>query len=83
MQDTLPIYCVQCNRTVNVLRVSMDSGVGQIGYGGDTADTEQVLMSGWPASVLQGTKGERNEAGLPGDTRTPWWAILMLKHGTG
>lgn len=77
MQDTLPIYCVQCNRTVNVLRVSMDSGVGQIGYGGDTADTEQVLMSGWPASVLQGTKGERNEAGVPGDTRTPWWAILM------
>lgn len=77
MQDLLPIYCVQCNRTISVLRVSMDSGVGQVGYGGDTTGTEQVLMSGWPASVLQGTKGEQNDANLPSDVRTPWWAILM------
>lgn len=77
MQDTLPIYCVQCNRAVNVLRVSMDSGVGQVGYGGDTPGTEVPLMTGWPASVLQGTKGEQNELKLPGDVRTPWWAILM------
>ncbi|MBA4710543.1 hypothetical protein [Aquitalea aquatica] len=77
MQDLLPIYCVQCNRTVSVLRVSMDSSVGQVEYGGDTVASEQVLMSGWPASVLQGTKGEQNDAKLPGDVRTPWWAILM------
>lgn len=77
MQDLLPIYCVQCNRTISVLRAGMDSSVGQVGYGGDTPATEQVLMSSWPASVLQGTKGEQNEAKLPGDVRTPWWAILM------
>ncbi|WP_028534216.1 hypothetical protein [Paludibacterium yongneupense] len=79
MQDTLPTYCVQCNRTVSVLRVAMDSGVGQVNYGADTDATEQTLMSGWPASILQGTKGKKSEvgAGLPGDVRMPWWAILL------
>ena len=77
MQSTLPIYAVQTNRTVSVLRVGMDSGVGLGGYGGDTPATELPLMTGWPASVLQGTKGEANPAQLPGDVRTPWWAILM------
>lgn len=77
MQATLPIYCVQTNRTVTLLRVSMDDGVGQVGYGGDTPETEVPLMQNWPASVLQGTKGEANETKLPGDVRTPWWAILM------
>ncbi|WP_435607714.1 hypothetical protein [Pseudomonas knackmussii] len=77
MQDTLPIYCVQANRTVTLLRVAMEDKVGQIGYGGDTPATEVPLMQNWPASILQGTKGEANEAKLPGDVRTPWWAILM------
>lgn len=77
MQKTLPIYCIQAERLVSVLRVVMDSAVGAIGYGGDTPATEQVLMSGWPASILQGTKGETNEAKLPGDVRVPWWIVLM------
>lgn len=77
MQATLPIYCVQTNTVVSVLRVRMDDGVGEVGYGGDTPETEVPLMQGWPASILQGTKGEANEAKLPGDVRTPWWAILM------
>jgi len=77
MQSTLPIYCVQTNRTISVLRVSMDDGVGLGDYGGDTPATEAPLMTGWPASVLQGTKGEANPTNLPGDVRTPWWAILM------
>lgn len=77
MQDTLPIYCVQCNRTLSMYRVSMDSAVGQVGYGGDTQQTEVMMMQNWPASVLQGTKGEQNEAKLPSDVRSPYWAILM------
>jgi hypothetical protein len=77
MQDTLPIYCVQTNRTVDVLRVGMAGGVGLGGWAGDTAATEAPIMQGWPASILQGTKGETNEAKLPGDVKTPWWAILF------
>lgn len=77
MQQTLPILAVECNRTLNVLRPYQVSGVGATGYGGDTAAGETPLMTGWPASVLQGTKGEKNEVNLPGDVRNPWWIVLL------
>jgi hypothetical protein len=76
-QTALPILVVSCNRTVNVLRPQQQAGVGALGYGGDTASTETPLMIGWPASVLQGTKGEKGQVELPGDVRNPWWAILL------
>lgn len=77
MQLTLPILMVECNRTLTVLRPQQQTGVGGVGYGGNTSVGESVLMQGWPASVLQGTKGERTEAMLPGDVRSPWWITLM------
>jgi len=77
MQDTLPIYCVQTNRTVDVLRVGMDAGVGLGGWAGGVRADEVPIMHGWPASILQGTKGETNEAKLPQDVKTPWWLILI------
>lgn len=77
MQQTLPILAVECNRTLNVYRAGQQSTVGALPYGGNTAAAETLLMKGWPASVLQGTKGENGGVGLPGDVRLPWWAILM------
>ena len=77
MQQLLPILMVSCNRTVNVLRPSMETGPGAIGYGGDTDGNEVPLMTGWPASVLQGSKGEKNDVGLPGDTKNPWFNVLL------
>lgn len=77
MQPILPILAVDCNRTINVLRPQQQTGLGAVGYGGDTDANETPLMTGWPASVLQGTKGEKNEVNLPGDVRNPWWQILM------
>ena len=77
MQDTLPILAVDCNRTLNVKRPAQQTGAGAVGYGGNTAATETPLMTGWPGSVLQGTKGEKNEVNLPGDVRYPWWQILL------
>ncbi|PRP68704.1 hypothetical protein BUE93_20785 [Chromobacterium amazonense] len=77
LQQLLPIFMVDCNRTISILRETRADGFGQLPYGGDTPDIEQPLMAGWPASVLQGPKGEKNETGLPGDVRTPWWAILL------
>lgn len=76
-QPLLPIVVVGCERTVTVRRQQQRSGVGVQGYGGSTAANEAVLLSGWPASILQGTKGERAASGLPGDVRSPWWSILM------
>lgn len=76
-QTALPILLVQCNRTIDVLRPQQQSGVGAAAYGGNTSAGETALMRQWPASVLQGTKGEKNDAQLPGDVRSPWWAILL------
>jgi len=77
MQDTLPILCVQTNRTVDVLRVGMDPGVGLGSWSGGRRAGEAPIMQGWPASILQGTKGETNDVKLPQDIKTPWWAILL------
>ncbi|MDF7789585.1 hypothetical protein CG435_10800 [Pantoea ananatis] len=78
MQTTLPIYCVQTNRIISVLRTQQQSGSGGVqGYGGTTAANEVALMSGWPASILQGTKGEKSPVSLPADAKTPWYVILF------
>jgi hypothetical protein len=76
-QPILPILTVGCNRVINVLRVTQPEGFGVVGYSGDTPATETAIMAGWPASILQGTKGEKNPAQLPGDERTPWLVILV------
>ena len=76
-QAILPILAVECNRTINVLRAQQESGIGAQPYSGNTSATESILMQQWPASVLQGTKGEKSESALPGDVRMAWWQILL------
>lgn len=75
-QTILPILAVECNRIISILRPAAPAGVGQLPYNGNIDATEVSLMENWPASVLQGTKGEAEKI-LPGDTRNPWWAILL------
>lgn len=73
----MPIMTVKCNRTVRILRPQQQAGVGVVGYGGNIDSEETVLMQGWPASVLAGTKGDKSETNLPGDVKAAWWAILL------
>lgn len=76
LQLLLPILAVECNRVVTVYRPQIQTGAdGE--YGGTTATNQTAIMSQWPCSILQGTKGEKNESNLPGDTRSPWWTILI------
>ena len=77
MQHLLPILAVSCNRTIQVVRVGQPDQEGAVGYGGITAENKTPIMVGWPASILQGTKWEKNIAGLPGDERLSWWSILL------
>lgn len=77
MQTTLPILAVDCNRTINIVQAAQQPTVGAVGYGGDTAAGEVPLMTAWPASILQGTKGEKGDVNLPGDVRNPWWSVLL------
>lgn len=80
MQQALPVLVVQTNRVINVLRPQQQTGVGAVSYGGDTDSNETALMTAWPASVLQGTKGEKGGISLPGDARDPWWSILLPSY---
>jgi hypothetical protein len=77
MQSLLPILVVQANAIVTVLRVAERTSVGVQSYAGPTAANETSLMAGWPASILQSGRGERNDTHLPADTRAPAWTVLM------
>jgi hypothetical protein len=77
MQPLLPILAVKCNRVVTLYRPQQQTGVGAVGYGGNTAGNQTVIASGFPASILQGSKGEKGEVNLPGDVRSPWWILLL------
>jgi len=81
MQTQLPIVVVQTNAVVSILRLPESTAVGAIGYSGGTAAEEAPLMSGWPASVLIGGRGEKNPVGLPADTRAGHWSILLPHAG--
>ena len=72
----MPIQVVECNRTLSLSRPG-GAAPGAGYYGGETAAALSPLAATWPASVLQGTKGEKGEVALPGDTRLSWVVILL------
>jgi hypothetical protein len=77
MQLMLPILVVECNRTISLFRPQLQSGKGAQPYSGMTTQNEKPIVQGVPCSILQGTKGEKSEVALPGDTRSPWWTLLV------
>ena len=85
MQDIVPTSSVLCNEVISIYRPAAAPPTPQAGgvpynnYNGDTANNGKgdPLAMNWPASVLQGPKGERSELQLPNDIREPWVAILM------
>jgi hypothetical protein len=81
MQKLLPILAVECNRVISLYRPQRQTGKGLVGYGGTTDKNMTLLRASRPCSILQGTKGEKSEANLPGDTRAAWWSILLPDSG--
>jgi hypothetical protein len=77
IQPLLPILVVECNRVISLFRPQAQTGIGKQAYGGTTISNQREVVSGVPCSILQGTKGEKSEAQLPGDTRSAWWTILI------
>lgn len=59
---------IRCNAIASIFRPTSSNG-----YGANTGPSP--LMTGWPVSILPGTKGERNVAGLPESVRAPWVVI--------
>ncbi len=88
-----PPLCIRCNRRVLTITRAAGNDAqaqgGPRGYGGRIVApslaeaaaglAETPLMTGWPASVLLGTKGESAPVSgrLPTDTRSPWWKVLL------
>ena len=76
-QSLLPIVAIACNRIISAFRPQQQTGVGAVGYGGDTVAQETALITGYPASILQATKSDRSLVNLPGDVRNPAWTLLL------
>ena len=77
MQSLVPILCVQCNVSLTIARPPGNTGYGSQGYGGLIPGAGTPVVTSWPASVLQGTKGEKGDTNLPGDVRMPWYAAKL------
>ena len=77
MEPLLPIVAVICNATLSVLRPTPNASVGAQPYGGDIVANETPVLTAWPGSIVQGTKGEKGDTNLPGDIRMPWYSVLL------
>lgn len=77
MQPILPIQAVECNRVVTVYRPQQQTAVGAAPYGGNTADNQTAIATGFPASILINAKADKGVVSLPGDARSAWWNMLL------
>jgi hypothetical protein len=46
-------------------------------YGGVTTETNERLLTNWPASVLGAAGQGRPSTDLPGDSSSPTWTVLL------
>ena len=76
-QPLLPYLLVFCERTITLSTVSQTAGGGTGSYGGDASSNGTNLLTAWPASIVQGSRGERGDITLPDDVRSPWWTIRL------
>jgi len=76
-QRLMPVLCVQTNRIVSFWRPAPPSKPGVNSYGGVTTATNEMLLEGWPASVLGASGQGRPTADLPSDSSIPFWTVLL------
>jgi hypothetical protein len=73
----LPAVCVQTNRILRFVRPRGARNAGLNGYGGVQPGQEDLLLDGWPASVLAASGGGRAGGPLPGEPGPPSWTVLL------
>lgn len=65
-------------RVVSISRPAAQTGVGAIGYGGQTKATETQVAQALPASIQAKKEGSRPDAGLPGDaSKRTYWRVFI------
>lgn len=76
MQAATPILAVQCNRTLSAFNPGPALSIGANGYSGTNQGNETAILTNWPASVLLGSRGVRNQS-LPEDAGYGSWRVLL------
>lgn len=71
---------VRCNLTATISRPGPGTADPDY-YGGDTQSSLTPILTAWPASIIQGTKGEAGEVKLPGDVKMAWVSVLLPSVG--
>lgn len=80
LQNYLPPECIQCNVKLSIYRPTGDVPEDIRYYrAGNTLNSGRgaPLATNWPASMLEGTKGDRGVMGLPNDVKEPWFNVVM------
>ncbi len=80
-QDLLPVLCVKTNRVVSFSRSDAPSTAGVNSYSGVTTDTNTLLLTDWPASIIGVGGSGLPHADLPSDQSVPYWTVLMPAYG--
>jgi hypothetical protein len=76
-QPLLPYLLVYCERVITLSTVGQTAGTGAGTYGGDASVNGSTVLTSWPASIVQGSRGERGDITLPDDVRSPWWTVRL------
>lgn len=72
-----PMLVVMTNAMLAIARPAAPVLAGVNPYGAVLPNTQTVLLSGFPASLLVGGIGDRTKAGLPDDTKVPGFTALL------
>lgn len=73
----LPAVCVLTNRILTLHRPDGAVHLGVNGYGGVERKDEEILLDGWPASVLMEVRSQRGGGALPGEAGPSTWSVLL------
>lgn len=79
-QQLLPIICIDCNRSVMIVRQIQSSSVGNLGYIGKTQATETTILGAtvkWPASILFGGRRDSTGISLPSDVGQSGYKMML------
>jgi hypothetical protein len=72
-----PMLVVMSNAVLRLTRPAAPALPGANPYGAVTPATEQVLIEGYPASLLRAGLSDRTRDGLPDDTKVPGYAAML------
>ncbi len=72
-----PPLAIECNDVITVTRYALPTAVGALDYNGVGNAADTVLLASWPASILQGRVGTKNDLDLPSDVTNPNFQLMM------